>query len=55
MPSYYESPEEIKRIFKRRELRQKLQSEFNRTYYNPYRFSQHVEMVCFDGLPYLIH
>lgn len=44
-PVYWESEEELKLIQKRRELRQRLQNEFNRMYYNPHRQAQHIEMV----------
>lgn len=44
---YWESPEEIEKIMKRREIRHRLQQEFNRINYNPYRMQQHIELVNF--------
>ena len=44
---FWESPEEIQKIMKRREIRQRLQQEFNRVFFNPYRLSHHIEMVNF--------
>ena len=44
---FWESPEEMQKIMKRREIRQRLQQEFNRVFYNPYRLSHHIEMVNF--------
>ncbi|KAH7641432.1 NADH dehydrogenase (ubiquinone) B15 subunit [Dermatophagoides farinae] len=42
---YWESPEEIEKIMKRREIRHRLQQEFNRINYNPYRMQQHIELL----------
>ncbi|KAH9424636.1 NADH dehydrogenase (ubiquinone) B15 subunit [Dermatophagoides pteronyssinus] len=42
---FWESPEEMQKIMKRREIRQRLQQEFNRVFYNPYRLSHHIEMM----------
>ena len=48
IPQYHESPEEIERIHRRREIRSKLQAEFNRKAYNPYRYVNHIEIVSID-------
>jgi hypothetical protein len=45
IPQYHESAEEVDRIRRRKEIRQKLKAEFNRLYYNPYKAVAHVEIV----------
>ena len=42
---FHESAEEIDRIRRRKEIRQKLKAEFNRLHYNPYKLAAHVEIV----------
>lgn len=42
---FWETPEEIRKIQQRREIRQRLQNEFNRVYYNPYRIAHHIEVL----------
>ncbi|KAI7689962.1 hypothetical protein SSS_02087 [Sarcoptes scabiei] len=44
-PIYWESPDEIEKIQKRRVIRQRLQTEFNRIAYNPYNLHNHVEFL----------
>lgn len=44
-PKFHESPEELDRIKRRREIRMRLQHEFNRVAYSPYRMAHHVEVV----------
>ncbi len=42
---FHESARELDQIRRRREIRMKLQAEFNRVFYNPHRHSQHIEIV----------
>ncbi|KAI2805681.1 hypothetical protein RDWZM_008872 [Blomia tropicalis] len=44
-PKFHESPEELDRIKRRREIRMRLQHEFNRVAYSPYRMAHHVEVL----------
>ena len=45
---YNASPEELDRIKRRNEIRQRLKSEFNKEFYNPLRLTYRVELVCFE-------
>lgn len=42
---FHESARELDQIRRRREIRMKLQAEFNRVFYNPHRHSQHIEIL----------
>lgn len=44
-PQFHETPKEIDMMMRRREIRQRLQQEFNRVMYNPYRIAHHIEIV----------
>lgn len=48
---FHESARELDQIRRRREIRMKLQAEFNRVFYNPHRHSQHIEIVSAPVLP----
>ena len=54
MTLYHETNEELRKIQKRKEIRQALQKEFNRVYYNPRTISQHVEIVSLIEGSYLL-
>lgn len=44
-PQYDLSPEEIDKIRRRRDIRRNLKEQFNRIYYEPYRYLNRVELV----------
>jgi len=42
---FHESPQEMDKIRRRKEIRQRLKAEYNRLNYNPYKLAAHVEIL----------
>lgn len=51
---FHESAQELDQIRRRREIRMRLQTEFNRVFYNPNRYAQHIEVVSWLGLAFFL-